>query len=779
MNNNNNIPQQKLNVRKFLFKALHLWYIILIFLFVSASLAYLNYMQTAPQYLIRAKLLMSNAGESPGSKITEGDRALPGITLGRESEFENQSIILTSRNQIKNTLNQLDFNISYYKKEPFHFKEIYKESPFTAIIDSSGTLNQNMEFSIEFISKDGFIVSDKKRDFKKEGRFFHKIIHPEIEFSLIPNDDIIEGSNYDKNSYKIVFNSMDNLINRYQSKIVLERVQPGSSVINISLEENNRQKGIDFLNQLQQSSVQYTLDKKNQIALNTINFIENQLIGVADSLGAAENVLENFRSRNQIMDVSYQAQSIITQSQNLERQKAEIKAKLDYYSYLKDYIQNNRNVQEIVAPSSIGIEDPVLSQQISQLSLLNAERSSMLFNATTENPHITRLNNRVANLKESILETINSVQTTTNLTLSDINNRLVDLSHKISGLPKTEQRLLSIERTRQINSENYTYLLNRLAEAQLAKASNTPDNEIVEDAIVAGKTAPDLTHHIIVVILTGILLPLIIIFIKVLSNKNIEDEEDIKSISSIPIIGEIPYSKNGEIASNNKKDNTNKNILEESFRTIRTSLNFYDPLNNNKTILITSILPGEGKSFCSINLANSYAILNKKTVLIEYDMRKPSFNKNKQFKDLPGLSGYYTGDHSIDDIIIKSESNNTPDIITAGSIPPNPCELIDSDATDKLFGKLKTIYDIIIIDTPPVGVVSDAYLLTKQSGLTLMVLRHNKTPKPLLEMNLEDEKTKKAGNIAFILNGIPFDRKEYSYKYGYTIKNSYFKKAAV
>jgi tyrosine-protein kinase Etk/Wzc len=765
--------EKNIDFKKIFFRAARYWYYFPIFLGITSLIAVTIYKTTTPLYRISTQLLISESQEAAGARVGVSERALPGITLGGQSHFENQAIILTSRKQIEKTLRQLDFEVSYFQDEMFRSQEIYKNSPFRVIIDSTEVKPYNLQFKVSFISKDQFQLTLENSNivFDKKVGFFEKVVHPRFNFTIVPVENNMPGSNYHENTYGFTLNSLRNLTSHFQGKIDLQRVQYGSSIVEMSILENNVHKGIDFLNKLAQNSVNYTLDRKNQIAHNTIEFIEKQLIGVADSLGAAENILEDFRSRNQVMDVSYQGQMIITQSKDLENHKAALVSKLDYYSYLIDYIQNNRDVKEIIAPSSMGIEDPVLGQLISQLSSLNAERSALLFNATDDNPNITRINASIENLKNSIQENIKSVIATTNLALNDANNRLYSLSGEIRKLPKTEQRLLNIERTRQMNNETYTFLLTKLTEAQLAKAANMPDNEIIEEALARGMVVPDKKRFIIMVLLGGLFLPSILVFLKIFLNDKIQEIDDLKELSAIPIIGQIPFEKQ-KAGLNEKHSNT---MLAESFRSIRTSLSYYGNQNSCKTILLTSTLPGEGKSFCAINLASSFAHLNKKTILVEFDMRRPSLAKQTNTKpNVLGLSSFYTGDANTETIVTPHANIPNLDIIFSGQIPPNPSELIAGEATNNLIEQLKKDYEVVILDTPPLGLVADAHLLTQHADINILVVRHNSTPKPMLQMNLRDEKVKNTPHLSILMNGIPFQRKEYSYRYGYDVKNKYF-----
>ncbi|WP_026474944.1 GumC family protein [Alkaliflexus imshenetskii] len=766
--------ERNIDFKKLFFKILRYWYIYPVFILIALIAAFASYKTTVPLYRISVQLLISDAGEA-APRVGVGDNALPGISLGNQSHMENQLIILTSRRQIERTLRQLDFEVSYFRESIFRPQEIYNYSPFRVIIDSSEVKPTDLAFKIKFLSRDQFLLTwENGGEFSRKVNFFEKVNHPRFSFTIVPIEENIPGSNYHENTYSFTINNIRRMAGQYQSKISMRRVQFGASIVELSIMENNIQKGVDFLNKLANNSVNYTLDRKNQIALNTIDFIEKQLIGVADSLGAAENILEDFRSRNQVMDVSYQGQMIISQSQDLENQRAGILAKMDYYNYLIDYIQNNRDVKNIIAPSSMGIEDPILSQLIGQLSALNAEKSALLFNATTDNPNITRINASIENLKVSIIETIRSVIATTNLTLNDVNNRLYNLSLEIQKLPKTEQRLLNIQRTREMNNETYTFLLTKLTEAQLAKAANMPDNEIVEEAISRGKVVPNTKQYLLMILIIGLLIPSVIIFMIIFLNNKVQEVEDVKEISDLPIIGQIPLHKT--LSKENKHANQANTMLAEAFRNVRTSLGYYATDKKSKTILLTSTLPSEGKSFCALNLARSFAHLNKKTILVEFDLRRPSLAKQAKISvNGHGLSSYISGKESdLGTIIFKDSSQANLHIIFAGSIPPNPAELIAKQGTIQFIEQLQEDYDIVILDTPPIGLVADAHLLVPYADVNILVVRHNTTPKPILTMNLKDEKSKNIPHLSILMNGIPFHRKEYSYNYGYNVKNKYF-----
>ncbi len=760
--------------KKAFFRALQYWYFIPIFLFMAIAVAVYSYRTTVPQYQIRAQLMIT-AGENSRASVGSEDGAFNGVTLGIMNNVENQLIILTSTKQIEKTLKQLDFLVSYYSRGLFLTSEIYKSSPFKVIPDTSEIPLSHKVFCIEFINQNEFFLTiDGKKDYRKKGKLFEKISEPGFVFTIQPADKKTDPKRYVNNKYCFKFNNFRSLVNRYKGKLKIQKLGH-SSIYEISITENNTHKGIDFLNKLAINSVNYTLDKKNQIANNTIKFIDNQLISVTDSLSKAKNILQSFRSRNEMMDVGIQGQMINQQSQQLDNERRQITQQLDYYNYLLDYVQNNRDSEEEITPPTQNITDPILSQLIGQLSDLNTQKSSLLFNSSSENPNVTRINRSIKTVKTSIIENTKNLITTTERRLKDVDDRLMSLSYQIRKLPKTEQMLSDIQRKFDMTDEMHTHLLERRANAQLAQAANMPDNEIVEYATAGSKVKPDPLKSIIIVFLLGVFFPAAIIFLIIFLNAKVQDKDDLKTIQQ-PIIGSIPQQKKKkkglEIITNPHS------AIAEAYRSIRTSLEFYPGNDNSKTILVTSSIPGEGKSFCATNLAISYAQLAKKTILLEFDMRKPALHKTLGMESNKKglLSRFLINDkeNSKNGLIERTQIQNL-DIIFAGDIPPNPVELIAGEKTNLLFTQLKQLYDIIIIDTPPIGLVTDAIILSGYADINLLIVRHNITPLKTVSEILEDDNIKKMKNLNILVNALPVKKLGYSYKYGYGVKNDYYK----
>lgn len=765
----NKFIETPVNLSKIFYRALHYWYYLPIFLAISLTSAYFIYKSTVPKFQISSKLLISDEQEqTPAIGSTEA--ALPGINLGSNSNVENQLIILKSSQQIEKTLKQLDFTISYFKKDAFKEVEIYKRSPFYIKLDTSGIQLPDVKYDIEFVSKDEFIISRSKGEsLSKKHKFFEQIKIDNLSFSIIPKETTQQIDLTDL-TFSFQINPLEQLIVYYQKKIIISDITTDASIFEISLIENNVQKGMDFINKLSENSVAYTLEKKNQIAINTIQFIESQLIDISDSLNMTKNMLENFRSRNEMMDISMQGQMIIDKTEALEVEKNIITRQLDYYKYLENFLESNQNILNLLPPSVQGVENIIVEQLVSELAVMNADKQSLQFNSKEGNPTISRINRQIDGQKQTILQQAKSNIVSTQEDLDDVNRRLIQLSSEIRKLPQKEQVSLDIEQKFQSTDRMHTYLMERRSEAQLAKASNTPDNEIIEPARLIRQTQPNPKQLGILVILIGIFIPFIIIFLAIYTNNKILDKDDLLSMTTHPIIGVIPHLKSNLMIDNDSPHT----LLSESVRSIRTSLDFFPIPDNPKCILVTSGLPNEGKSLSAINLAISYAQLGKKTVIIDFDMRRPTIHKLMNIENNGyGLSSFLAH-HNLNNTsnLIHSSKIHRMEVITSVEIPPNPAELIAGEHAALLINELKKLYEIIIIDSPPIGLVTDAVLLSRYSDINILVTRHNQTPKPMLTNLLRDPKIQSINNLCLLLNDLPVTQRAYN---NYSYSSKYYK----
>lgn len=716
-----------------------------------------------------------------------------GLFAGNQN-IENEIGILQSFTLINDAIVQLNLESSIYKEKYIFGKgldieflksdeDIYKDSPVRISIDKSSL--QPIDLPIYFK-----ILDNKKVKIEAHGVEIPMYSYLEDEVIYIADsiningiynfDEEIKGKNF---SFKMhlkskepslwkeektyfIFNNLNLLTLEYQSKLSAINTSKTSSLVVISMKGGDKYKITDFLNTLSNAYLDRNLEKKNRIAVNTVKFIDSQISEVSDSLSIAESKLQNFRTTNQVMDLSFQGQKSFEKMNELESQRAVLLVQQKYYNYIKDYFNQNSDMSDLIAPSSMGVQDPILNQLIVELITLNSERRNLLNKGNTKNLFLNNIEIQIGNLKKTIQENIANNAATTEIAIQDINNRSAKISSQMSKLPSTERQLFGIERKFKLNDAIYTFLLQKRSEAQIARASNAPDYEIVDPArhVTTSIIYPKRSLNYIIAGVGGLLIPFVVIMLIEFLNMKINSKKELESLTELPIIGHVFHndSKNKIVIT----DSSNSPI-SESFRSIRTNLQFYSRGKEKQIILLTSSYSGEGKSFIAQNLASVFALFGKKTLLIGFDMRRPKIYQDLNLTNKVGMSTTLINKASVDEIIQQTQIENL-DYISAGPIPPNPLELIASDRTEQVFDELKQLYDFIIIDSPPVGIVSDAYLLTKYADVTLYIVRQGFTHKEAFNNNLQHILQKKISNVSLILNDVKARGMAYDYGYEYT-----------
>jgi capsular exopolysaccharide synthesis family protein len=787
------IFQQKTDYKDLVFKIWRFkaWFILSVLFFFTG--AYLFNRLSTVIYTNQTTLLLKESERN--SFLTSQDMMQGfGLFAGNQN-IENELGVISSYTLINDAVSQLNLETSFYKENyifgnqlKFDFlktiEETYNENILQVSINKSELqpidlpiyfriLNEN-EVMIEANGKNVLIYDyiddnivtiadvvkiEGKYKFGEEikGKYFNFKIH------LINNGNDIPIS---KEKMFFSFNSLSYLTLKYMASIAANVTSRTSSLVIINMNGDNKYKITDFLNTLTNSYLERNLEKKNRIAINTVKFIDSQISEVSDSLTYAESKLQNFRTSNRVTDISFQGQQSIERMNQLESEKALLIMQKKYYDYIKGYFERNTDLSDLIAPSSMNVQDRILDQMISELITLNSERTNMLNQGNVKNLRLNTIEVQIANLKKTILENINSNSATTEIALQDINNRAAKIAAEMSRLPSTERQLVGIERKFKLNDAIYTFLLQKRSEAQIARASNAPDYEVIDPAryITAYQTFPKKKLIFMIGSLVGLLIPFLFIILKDFLNTKISNKRDVDSISALPILGHVFHNDSKENIVVNEAINS---PISESFRSIRTNLQFYAKGNEKQVLLVTSSYSGEGKSFVSQNLAAAYALFGKKTLLMGFDLRRPKLFKDFNLSNQKGISTVLINQASIKDIIQKTKIPNL-DYISAGPIPPNPLELIASAKTEEFILELKEMYDYIIIDSPPIGVVSDAYLLMAFSNVNLYVVRQGFTQKEAFINNISHLAQKNIPHVCIVINDVKAKGLQYDYGYEYT-----------
>ena len=769
INNNPFVEQEDtIDIKKFLFKILTNWYWFVLTIFIALSFAYFINKYTDPTYSVNASILIRDKSNSFNSGVDNIMSELGVFRRVRRKNVENEIGILNSYTLARRTIEKLNFKISYFGIGRIRQPEKYgDETPFKVITDSSKNNLTGYPIYVTILSNKKYHLRiDNNSQIEKDLKFGEEFTSEDFNFSIKANEFDIEEMQ--SNEYYFVINDLNQITNLYRNKLKIETSDKKSSILLLTTTGTVVQKEVDYMNKLCDEYIQMDLDEKNEISQKTIHFIDDQLSNITDSLVSVENRLQAFKESHRTMDLSSEGRILFEKLAELENKKAEYIIKNNYYNYLIDYLNKKNNKGDIIAPSVMGIGDGALNKLVIQLNELAAERNTMTYGSTENNPAIEMYNDKIENTKNLLIENINSTLESSNLGLSSIEKRIKKVDAEIRKLPVTEKQLINIKRKFALNDEIYTFLLQKRAETGIAEASNTSENKILDYSRTdnAKQLTPKKKLNYIIAIIIALLIPLMIIVIIDFFDNKIHERKDIERKTNIPIIAEVGHNnKSSDLVVHDYP----RSSISESFRKLRTNLK-YALLNKKEgptVIAVTSTISGEGKTFTAINTASVLAALEKKTVILGLDLRKPTIHKYFDFENKNGISEYLTGEDEYKNIIKETRVKNLS-IILAGVIPPNPAELIELPQMEELILKLKEDFDYIILDTPPIALVTDALLLSSLVDINLYVIRQKYSNLSVIEF-INDIKEKNNINLNIIINDINLSG-YYSYKYNYNYK---------
>jgi uncharacterized protein involved in exopolysaccharide biosynthesis len=628
--------EESIDFKQLFFKFYRYWYFFIITIFIAMIIAFLFNKYTEPVYKVSTTVMVKD------DKTGFDPQALLGLgNLKSNQNLNNEIGVLKSRSLVNRAIRALDFRVSYFLEDNFVTRELYTQSPFTVVFDTAFPQPAGLRFNLKILPENQYSLSTEGEaaflysfsnnrqleDISKQVAisgtfgFGQEIKGRYHNFKIILNPNYVPKEHLGKNMF-FMFNKTEDLARQFMD-YTIEPINREASIVEISMRSNNMHKAADFLNMLTTAYLQRSLEKKNQIATNTINFIDDQLLGISDSLQMAEMNLQQFRTTNEVMNLDFQSQQVFTMMRDLEERKAELIVKNEYYLYLQNYLRNNEdNIDGLTVPSSMGIDDPVLTTLINELTRLYAERGEALLTAREKNPIIASFDDRIRVNKRTLEENIKNIVNTSNIAIRDINNRINQLSTRINRLPGTQRALFGIERKFKLNDAIYTYLLEKRSEAQITRASNMPDNEVIDEATVdqLQPVFPKKTLNYTIAFLLGLVFPVVYVLGKDYFNDKLIDKKDLESLTSLPMIGHVIHnSKESQIVVAEYP----KSSISESFRSIRTNLSYYAQNKEKQVILITSTMVSEGKTFTAITLASICALDGKKTLLMGYARRIP------------------------------------------------------------------------------------------------------------------------------------------------------------
>ncbi|MBT7395751.1 MAG: hypothetical protein HN778_13030 [Prolixibacteraceae bacterium] len=654
----NNISANQLNeddsidIKKIIFKFLRYWYWFVLSVILAGGFAYTYVRYTTPIYEISSTLLVEE--DQVSSPLLGGAGATGNVFQGLGGmnsmrNIFNQMVVLKSTPVVAKTLDKLDFEVSYYSSGRVAVSESYTAAPFLVLwekdhpqlieADFNLTIHSDGKLAISAEGENGRVYNYQEDKIIKNLPVysFSRAIEPgtrltsdEFSFTILLNEHFNPLGN---NNFKFRFHTKSSLVRKYRNLLNVSLPENETSILHITLRDYNRQKGIDFLSMLTNVYQLDNLGKKNENANRTIQFISIQLQSISDSLNISETRMESFQSENQLLDISMQSQQLLEQMNTLDNEKIAMEVQNKYYHYLRDYFMNTQELETLIAPSAMGIQDPLLNSLILQLNDLITQKSSQTsIRQNSQHPTILRLNAQIESVKNSLLENTNSIVSQSDMTLDNLKTRIRSLEAEVRRLPATERDYVNIERGYKLDNETYTFLLQKLSEAQIAKASNIPDSQVIEEPqILGGPVEPQSKKIYAIAILLGLAFPAGIIFLLDFFNNKIMSQEEIEAITNYPIIGHIFHNER-EFASRTLVLDKPNSPATEPYRAIRNKLNLMAKGKEKPIIAVTSTFPKEGKSYNAINIASSFALMRKNAVILDLDLRNSKMNAEFELK---------------------------------------------------------------------------------------------------------------------------------------------------
>ena len=705
--------------------------------------------------------------------------------ISSSQNIDNELEVLRSKTLVKEVINLLNLYVSYTDEDGFPSKNMYKTSPVLVSLtpQEAEKLTDPMVVEMALYGEGGLEVNVTVGD-KEYQKHFEKLpaVFPMDEGTLaffqspdslsLKKDTMEASSNIRHITAKI--KSPMKVARAYCENLKIEPTSKTTSVAVISLKNSSLQRGQDFINQLLEMYNRNTNNDKNEIAQKTAEFIDERINIISKELGSTEANLENFKRNAGITDLTSEAQIALTGNAEYEKKRVENRTQISLIEDLRKYIRGN---EYEVLPGNIGLQDPGLVATIERYNEMLVERKRLLRTSTENNPTIINLDTSIRAMKSNVQATLDGSLKGLLITKADLEREASRFSRRISDAPGQEREYVSIARQQEIKAGLYLMLLQKREENAIALAATANNAKIIDEAIADDiPVSPKRRMIYLIALVLGIGIPVGIIYLIGLTKFKLEGRADVEKLTTIPIVGDIPLTdekneKDGSIA---VFENQN-NLMSETFRNIRTNLQFMLQ-NDKKVILVTSTVSGEGKSFISANLAISLSLLGKKVVIVGLDIRKPGLNKVFRLSTKEKGITLYLANPETDlmSLVQPSDINQNLYILPGGTVPPNPTELLARDGLDKAIEILKKSFDYVILDTAPVGMVTDTLLIGRVADLSVYVCRADYTHKVEYTLINELAEEKKLPNLCTVINGVDLKRRKYGYYYGYGKYGKYY-----
>lgn len=751
--------EENINIKEEIFKYIIHWRWFVLSGFIALVIAFLYLRYAENKYQSQTTILIKDDKSQNNQLMAFSELDI----FGGGKVIDNEIEVLKSRTLSEITVDSLDLNISYYTEGNIKKTEIYSETPIK-VIDVKGLESEKFKsqyYSVKFTDKGYHIKSENSGDLG-EYQFGQEVKSDSISFAIVRNNLKTTEELKENPSIGIQIKSRGQTVENLRSSLSIEPTSKTANVLRLSVILPNSEKGSDYLNHLVAIYNEQSIFEKRIVSKNTADFISNRLDIIAVELGDVEKDVEQYKNINQIADLETEVKLSLQKLNEFQKSVIENEVQIKITQDLINYLKSSEPYDLIPANYAQGniVVDEINKMIIERDRLLSSPRG-----ATENNPRIVQAGVQITELKANVLNSLNQQLSNLKITRNDLKQKENEINTKIAQTPRQEREFRIIDRQQKVKEALYLYLLQKREETNITMAATELNAKVIDVAIPVTKAvSPKKMIILLAAVILGLLIPFIVIYVINLLDTKIKTRLDIEGKTPIPFLGDVPTSD----SPNQLIDINSRSSSAEAMRIVRTNLEFmlHKQEGRSKTIFLTSTFSGEGKTFVSVNLAATIALSGKRTILVGTDLRNPRISDYIPSSER-GVSNYLTNnDASVEDFITKVDKFSDFHVLTAGSIPPNPAELLMSSKVDKMFDYLKANYDYIIVDTAPVSLVTDTLLIAKHADSFIYVIRANKLDKRMLKIPEGLHRDSKLPNMSILLNDTD-STKGYGYGYGY------------
>ena len=762
--------EQEIDIRAWIIRILKNWYWFVLSCAFFGAVGLYTYFSTTKKYVVDASIMLRSDDEA----LPKFELVTSMMGMGGTKSTEDEVELLTSRDILAPVVKELDLQTEYRKYDALKWVGQYPNHDLTVVYPPIylDTVTRGVNIDVK-VRKNDYVVKVKYGRWTRSRHKVKDLTTPfetcigMLSFAINNPEEVEVGDKYHMHTLPML-----PLIGSYKKNIVAAPVRKESNIITISTTTDMPTRGRDFIRkQIEYYNMDAVLDK-NIMASNTAAFIEERLRLIEQELAVAEKDVAQYKQRYDIVDLESEAILALQEGAEYKKQVAEIETQLNLVGYIAEYVSDETKKNNLI-PANIGVEDIALISLISEYNQLMLDRMRVRRTASDSNPVLNQMESQLTAMRENIITTISSLTSTLTIAKQDIERRQGTINTQRNNLPDQEQEFIEVMRNKVLKEELYLFLYKQREENALTLASTvTPAKVVNTPQMNPTPVAPRLSIIGLFCLILGVMLPLaVMIMYDIMNNRISDDARELERRLKIPLGGSLVKNHHGGHIAVREGENS---VSAELFRTLRTNLRFMQPKDVKcPVLLVTSSVNGEGKSYVATNLAISLTLLGKRVALVGLDIRKPMLATYMNLPSQGCLTSYVAEDaYTMEDLIVPSGIANL-DVLPSGVVPPNPSELLQSEKLDQLFVELRQNYDYVIVDSAPVALVGDSYLLHRLVDMTLYVTRANYTAYELIEFINHTHMQQRLPKMVAVLNGVDAKKIGYGYGYGYgsTAKN--------